>query len=91
MLLTTVRYFTILIKKHPLTTTLPRIIINIKNTLPSSHIINDLNGEEIDGTFYNQTEVTVKKVIKRRGDNLYVKWKGYGNSFSTWFDEKGVA
>ena len=28
----------------------------------------------------NQSELRVEKVIKRKGDKLYVKWKGYDNS-----------
>ena len=46
--------------------------------------ISDLKGEAIVGTFYekelqkkNQEEFRVEKVIKRKGDKLYVKWKGY--------------
>ena len=27
-----------------------------------------------------------KKVIKRKGDRLYVKWKGYDSSFNSWID-----
>ena len=30
----------------------------------------------------------LKKVIKRKGDKLYVKWKGYDNSFNRWIDKK---
>ena len=26
--------------------------------------------------------------MKRKGDKLYVKWKGYDNSFNSWIDEK---
>ena len=58
---------------------------------------NDLNGEEIVGTFYenelqktNQKEFRTEKVIKRKGDKLYVKWKGYDNSFNSWVDRKYV-
>ena len=58
---------------------------------------NDLNGEEIVGTFYenelqkaNQKEFRIEKVIKRKGDKLYVKWKGYDNSFNSWVDRKYV-
>ena len=29
-----------------------------------------------------------EKVIKRKGNKLYVKWKGYVNSFSSWIDKK---
>ena len=25
---------------------------------------------------------------KKRGDKLYVKWKGYDNSFNSWIDKK---
>ena len=29
-----------------------------------------------------------KRAIKRKGDKLYVKWKGYDNSFNSWVDKK---
>ena len=28
----------------------------------------------------NQEEFRIEKVIKRKGDKIYVKWKGYDNS-----------
>ena len=31
----------------------------------------------------NQQEFRIEKVIKRKGDQLYVKWKGYDNSFNS--------
>ena len=36
----------------------------------------------------SQKEYRIKKLIKRKGDNLYVKWKGYDNSFNGWIDKK---
>ena len=52
-----------------------------KNTVPWTYIINDLNGEEIDGTFYknewqktNQREFRIEKVMQEKSDKLYVKW-----------------
>ena len=36
----------------------------------------------------NQKEFRVEKVIKRKGDELYVKWKGYNNLFNSWIDQK---
>ena len=30
----------------------------------------------------------LKKVIKRKGYKLYVKWEGYNNSFNSWIDKK---
>ena len=50
-------------------------------------VISDLNDEEIVVTFYkkelqktNQKEFGIEKVIKRKVDKLYIKWKGYDNS-----------
>ena len=28
--------------------------------------------------------------MKGKGDKLYVKWKGYNNSFNSWIDKKDV-
>ena len=56
------------------------IIKKIKNTVPWTYIINDLNGEEIVGSFYekelqktNQKEFRIEKVIKKKGNKLHVK------------------
>ena len=56
------------------------VIKEVKNTVPWTYVINDLNGEEITGTFYenelqktNQEEFRIEKVIKRKGDKIYVK------------------
>ena len=63
------------------------VIKKVKNTVPWTYVINDLNGEEIMGTFYvkelqktSQEEFRIEKVIKRKGEKIYVKWKGYNNS-----------
>ena len=57
----------------------------------------DLNGKEIIVTFYkrelqkkNQEESTIEKAIKKKGNKLYVKWKGYDNSFNSWIDKKDL-
>ena len=51
------------------------VIKKIKNTVPWTYIISDLNGEEIIGTFYekelqstNQQEYMIKRVSKKKGD-----------------------
>ena len=65
------------------------VVSKIKNTVPWTDVINDLNGEKTIWTFYekelqkaNQQEFRIEKVIKRKGDKLYVKWKDYDNSFN---------
>ena len=67
----------------------------VKNTVPWTYVINDLRDEEIAGSFYekelqktNQKEFRIEKVLKRKGDKLYAKWKGYNNRFNSWIDTK---
>ena len=38
----------------------------------------------------NQKEFRIEKVIKRKGNRLCVKWKGYDNSFNSWIDKKNI-
>ena len=56
------------------------MIKKVKNTVPWRYVVNDLNGEKTVGTFYekelqktNQEEFRIGKVIKIKGDKLYVK------------------
>ena len=73
------------------------VINKVKNTVPWTYVIIDLNGEEVVGTFYenelqktNQKEFRIEKVIKRKGDKIYVKWKGYDNSFNCRIDKEDI-
>ena len=61
------------------------IIKKIKNTVLWTYILNDLNGEEIIGTFYeNELQKTNQK------ESRIEKWKGYNNSFNSWIDKKDI-
>ena len=40
--------------------------------------------------FTSQEEFRIEKVIKRKGDKMYVTWKGYDNSFNSWIDKKDL-
>ena len=37
----------------------------------------------------NQKEFRIKKILTRKGDRLYVKWKGY-NFFNSWINKKDI-
>ena len=70
------------------------LLVKLKKTVPWTYVINDLSGEEIIGAFYekelqktNHQEFRIEKVIKRKDDKLYVKWKGYDNSFNSLIDK----
>ena len=38
----------------------------------------------------SQEKYRIGKLIKRKGDKLYVKWKVYDNSFNSWINKKGI-
>ena len=78
------------------------VIKKAKNTAPWTYVVNELNGEGIVWYFYekelqktNQKEFRIEKVIKRKGNKIYVKWKGCDNTtglhcfqgltYNTWF------
>ena len=63
------------------------VVSKIKNTVPWTYAISDLNGELIARSFYekelqktSQEKFRIEKVLKRNGDKLYIKWKGYNDS-----------
>ena len=64
-------------------------ISKIQLTFPVTYKITDCNGEEIQGSFYeqeiqkiSQDVFRIEKVLKRRGDKSLVKWMGYSDSFN---------
>ena len=74
-----------------------KLIKKVKNTVPWPYVVNDLNNDEIIGTFYekelqktNQKEFRIEKVIKIKTHKLNVKWKGYDSSFNSWIDKKDL-
>ena len=56
-----------------------------------------MNGEEIAESFYekelqknSQEKCRIEKVLKRKGDKLHIKWKGYFIRFNSWIDKKDL-
>ena len=73
------------------------VINKINNTVPRTYAISVLNDEKITGNFYekelqdtNQQKFRIQKIIRRKGDKLYVKWKGYNGSFNSWINKKDI-
>ena len=73
------------------------VVSKIKNTVSWTYVISHLSGEEIIGTFYekelqatNLLEYIIEKVLKRKDNQLYIKWKGYDYSFNSWIDKKDI-
>ena len=38
----------------------------------------------------NQDKFRIEKVIERKSDKLYVKWKGYADLFNSWIAKKDI-
>ena len=59
-----------------------------KNTVPWTY------DEEIIGTFHEKelqkTNQEEFRIEKQKGDKLYVKRKGYDNSFNSWIDKANL-
>ena len=60
------------------------------------HKLKDMNDEIIEGSFYEKElqetknttgEYIIEKIIKTSNDRLFVKWRGYNNSFNSWIDK----
>ena len=73
------------------------VISKVKNSVPWTYAINDLNSKEIIRTFYekelkktNQKEFRIEKVIKKKRNELFLKQKGYKNLFNSWIDKNGL-
>ena len=65
--------------------------------MPWTCTISDLNEQEIVRTFFqkelqktNQKKFRIEKVIQRKGNKLYIKWKGYNSLFNSYIDKKGI-
>ena len=72
-------------------------ITKINRTSPITYKIADLNGEEIDGSFYepelqktSQQLFRIEKVIEKGKNKSLVKWKGYSDDFNSWVDNKDI-
>lgn len=70
----------------------------IQYTHPITYLLVDLDGREIYGTVYAEELqlakysdfYLVEKIIRRRGDKLYVKWLGFDNGHNSWIDKSSV-
>ena len=52
-----------------------------------TYVVDHLNGEGNVGTF-SEKELQNKNWKELRIDKVYIRWKGYINSFNSWIDKK---
>ena len=72
-------------------------IRKLKNTVSWTYANSDLHDEEVVVTFFQkwlqerrQGEFRIEKIIKKKGDRLYVKWKSYNSSFSSLINTEDI-
>ena len=72
------------------------MIEKVENTVPWTYVISDLKKEGTVVNFYkkelqkaNQKDFRIEKVIKRKGNKLYIKWEVY-DLFNSWIDKKDL-
>lgn len=66
--------------------------VRIRRTVPPVYYVQDQNGVEVSGAFYAEelqktalpNTYLVEKVLKRRGDRVYVRWLGMSSKYDSW-------
>lgn len=74
-------------------------ISKITYTDPITYLLTDSQGQDIKGCFYTEELLKVKhpdvylveKVLKRKGDKVYVKWLGFDSSKNSWISKDNIA
>ena len=74
------------------------IIDNIKTSNIHYYFLKDLQGEKIDGMFYEQELLKTKqndlfiieKIIKKVGNKYLVKWKNYSDKFNSYVNQNDI-
>lgn len=73
-------------------------IKTVQSTNPVTYLLVDHEGRDITGTVYAEELQSVKypdlflveKVLRKKGDKVFVKWLGFESRFNSWINEKDV-
>lgn len=67
-------------------------IKRVQHTYPTTYLLIDLSGQDIRGSFYNEELqlvgdpkiYLVEKILKKKGDKVYIKWLGIDSAHNSW-------
>ena len=71
--------------------------INKSNVI--TYQLKDMNDEIIKGAYYEKElqlskhttgEYIIEKILKTKGNNIFVKWRGYSNNFNSWVSKYDI-
>jgi len=73
-------------------------IVKVQRTNPVTYLLEDYRGKSVAGAFYERELLRaadpdvylVEKILRRRGDKVYVKWLGFDNSHNSWIHKDNV-
>jgi hypothetical protein len=75
-------------------------VVKIQPTNPTTYLLEDIQGNPISGAFYEEElQVTkypdilvylVEKILKQRGNKVFVKWLGFDNNHNSWIKKTSV-
>jgi hypothetical protein len=75
-------------------------VVKIQPTNPTTYLLEDIQGNPMSGAFYEEElQVTkypdilvylVEKILKQRGNKVFVKWLGFDNNHNSWIKKTSV-
>ena len=76
------------------------VIDDIKTSNVHFYYLKDLNGEKLNGTFYQEELLKtnmkendlyiIEKIIRKVGDKYLIKWRNYSNDFNSWINKNDI-
>ena len=73
-------------------------IVKVQKTNPATYVLEDSRGNPIAGGFYeyelhrvaNPDVYLMEKVLRKKGDEVYVKWLGLDKSHNSWIHKNNI-
>jgi len=73
-------------------------IVKINETLPTTYQLQDYTGKPIAGCFYSEeilktnypNDYLVEKIIRKKGEQIFVKWLGFDNTHNSWINVRDI-
>lgn len=73
-------------------------IVKVNITNPTTYLLEDVFGHPIKGCFYEHELLKTKyphtylveKVLKKKGNKLFVKWLGFSNAHNSWIEKTAI-
>ncbi|XP_066596505.1 uncharacterized protein [Prorops nasuta] len=73
-------------------------VTKVQRTNPATYLLKDFHGKDIYGGFYeyellktaNPNVYLVEKVLRKKGNKVYVKWLGMDKTHNSWINKNNV-